>query len=119
VSNKKHRYAGQRPRVLSQQDIIDRICRNGITEKDLEAYYKRGVREGREMGLEYGYESAYAPLMLALHRLYGFGQSRLMRVAEMAAEIQIEHLTNEDTYKELEKLDVYLPRVRDTLPKEG
>lgn len=119
MAKRKHRYAGQRPHHPTQQELIDRIYRNGVTEADLKTWYKKGYKEGYEYGLEYGYESAYAPLLLALHREYGFGKIRLMRIAEVAADIQIEHLTNEDTYKELEKLDVYLPRVRDTLPKEG
>ncbi len=118
ASKRKKRYAGLPPRRLSEQEIIERMCRNGITEKDLEAYYKKGVKEGRELGLEYGYESAYAPLMLGLRRVFGFGKRRLMRVAHAAAEIQVEHLTNEETYLELEKLGVYLPRIRDTLNRE-
>ena len=119
MANKKHRYAGQRPHNPSRQELVDRICRNGITEADLKTWYTKGYKEGNDNGLEYGYESAYAPLMLGLHRVFGFGKKRLMRVAHAAADIQIEHITNEDVYLELEKLGVYLPRVRDTLNREG
>lgn len=113
MSKKKHRYAGQRPHNPTRQELVDRIARNGITEADLKTWYNQGYKDGHKYGLEYGYESAYAPLLIALRRLYRFGAKRLIDVARAAADVQVEHLTNEDVYKELDKIGVTLPRVRD------
>lgn len=119
MGNKKHRYAGPRPRTMTNAEIVDRICRNGITLKDLQAYYDRGIREGREEGMAYGYENAYAPLLLAIHELYGFGRDRLMKIAARAAEIQVEHATTDETYEALmDRAGLNLPRIRDGLHLE-
>lgn len=115
MGNKKHRYAGPRPHALTGKEIVDRICRNGITLNDLQAYYKRGFREG----MEHGYENAYAPILLAMHELYGFGHDRLMRIAVRAAEIQVEHTTTDETYEALMvRAGLSLPRIRDGLHLE-
>lgn len=116
----KHRYAGVRPHKLSNQEVIARIQRNGITAKDLEREYDRGYLAGNAAGVEWGYDSSIGAVMLALHRVFGFGQKRLARLANAVAEIQIEYCTTEDTFRAvLDESGIDYPRMKDIVKNGG
>ena len=81
MSKNKRRYAGPPIRSYSVQDRVASIQRNGITMADLKDNFERGVKAGYQKGLEWGYDSAWGSVMLALHREFGFGRDRLARLA--------------------------------------
>lgn len=114
----KHRYAGVRPHRLTQREVVDRIERNGITREDLKFASEEGYERGKEEGVAIGMDMLYGAILITLHRLFGFGKKRLIRLVYEVTQTQIKELSN---YEILEKLmketGVSLPMLRD-LTKE-
>lgn len=121
MSNKKHRYAGQRPHELTIQERVDRIARTGqISVGDLTANYNIGYRDGKKEGIEWGYDSAYGSMMLALHREFGWGKERLKRLAMATAEVQVECITTEEAFRKIvDETGLSLLQMRDIIDKGG
>lgn len=120
MGNKKHRYAGQRPHELTMQERAARIVKSGITMSDLKANYDLGRKDGQKAGFEYGFDSAYGSVMLALHREFGFGAERLKRLAVAAARVQVECLTTMEAFSKLvEETGVTLPQMKDVINNGG
>lgn len=118
--SKNKRYAGTRPHNLNKFEIVDRIQRNGITIDDLKANYKFGYEKGKNDGIEWAYDAAYGSIMLALHKEFGFGRDRLSRLAMATAQIQIDCMTNDETFRRLlDEAGIDLPRMRDVIDRGG
>ena len=120
MGNKKHRYAGQRPHELTRQERVARIEQQGISMSDLKANYDLGYRKGKEEGIEWGYDSAYGSMMLALHREFGFGAERLKRLAMATASVQVECITTEEAFRKIvDETGVTLPQMKDVINNGG
>lgn len=120
MGNKKHRYAGQRPHELTRQERVARIEQQGISMSDLKANYDIGRKDGQKAGFEYGFDSAYGSVMLALHREFGFGAERLKRLAMATAKVQVECLTTIEAFRKLvEETGVTLPQMKDVISSGG
>lgn len=116
MGNKKHRFAGQRPHELTMKERAERIVKNGIQMSDLKANYDLGHKQGRKAGFEYGFDSAYGSVMLALHREFGFGAERLKRLAMATAKVQIECITTMEAFRKIvEETGVTLPQMHEVL----
>lgn len=96
-----HRYAGIRPHKLTKNEVVDRIMRNGITQKDLEYSYNEGREKGFSDGVAAGMDSVYACILIALHREFGFGKERLTRLVHTVTQIQIEEISSYDALQTL------------------
>lgn len=101
MSKRKYKNPGGPVRKLSQNDVVDRIQRNGITVKDLEYSYKEGYDTGKKEGVAVGMDSVYGSILIALHREFGFGAERLTRLVRAVTDIQIEEISS---YSALETL---------------
>lgn len=56
----------------SQEVMLQRMCQNGITPKDLENEYYKGMNAGRETAIK----TCYAAVCLAAKEAFGFGTQR-------------------------------------------
>lgn len=101
MSNKKYHNPGGPLRNPKIADCVARIERNGISLADLRHNFELGYKQGKEEGIAWGYDAAYGSLMIALHRVYGFGRDRLSRLAMATAEVQIECMSNDEAYRKL------------------
>lgn len=120
MGNKKHRYAGQRPHELTMPERAARIIESGISMSDLKANYDLGYRKGKEDGIEWGYDSAYGSVMLALHREFGWGKDRLKRLAMAAAKVQVECITTEEAFRKIvEETGVTLLQMKERINSGG
>lgn len=116
----KHRYAGPPVRKMSVDERVQQICRNGITLSDLKANFDDGYKQGRAHGMEWGYDSAWGSVMLALHREFGFGAQRLIRLANATARVQIECITSEEAFRKIvEETGLTLPQFREAINEGG
>lgn len=120
MAKRKHRYAGPTVRSYSVQDRVASIMRNGITLTDLKDNFDRGVKQGYKEGLEWGYDSAWGAVMLALHREFGFGRERLIRVANATARAQIECITTQEAFRKIvDETGLTLPEFREVINEGG
>lgn len=120
MSKNKRRYAGPPIRSYSVQDRVASIQRNGITMADLKDNFERGVKAGYQKGLEWGYDSAWGSVMLALHREFGFGRDRLARLANATAEVQIECITSQEAFRKIvDETGLTLPEFREAVDQGG
>lgn len=116
----KHRYAGANRPSMTRQERIDALYRNGITARDLQRSFDEGFERGRSEGVTWGMDCLLGSLLLALHRQYGFGASRLSNVVMTAAQIQIEELTNRDVLDRLvEETGLALTEYREMIDEGG
>lgn len=116
----KHRYAGPPVRKLTVNERVQQIERNGITLNDLKANFDEGYKQGRTHGLEWGYDSAWGSVMLALHREFGFGAERLKRLAMATAQVQIDCITTEEAFRKLvDETGLSLPQFREVIDQGG
>lgn len=60
----------------SQEVMLRRMCQNGITPKDLEKEFYKGVDAGRDSAIK----TCYAALCLAARDELGFGSKRAYRL---------------------------------------
>lgn len=67
-------------RGKTREQLAQRLVKNGITGRDLEAEYKRGFEDGFNQAIPATYKTIYAAVLIALHRLHGFGRARGVRV---------------------------------------
>ena len=102
-ANQKHKrpsYHG-----LSQELMLEKLCQNGITPKDLEKEYSTAIDKGFKAGEEATFKTVYAAMALALHELYGFGRERCWKVLVTADNKIVEYLTAneiiEDVWKKM------------------
>ena len=64
----------------SAEERLTRIQQNGITIDDLD----RAFKEGSEKGQEKATKMCYAGFILALNKIYGFGEKRALRALKAA-----------------------------------
>ena len=120
MAKNKRRYAGPPVRAYSVQDRVASIQRNGITLADLKDNFERGVKAGYQNGLEWGYDSAWGSVMLALHREFGFGRERLARLAMATAQVQIECITSQEAFRKIvDETGLTLPEFREAINEGG
>lgn len=60
----------------SQEAMLSRMCKNGITPKDLEKEYYKGFDVGRDSAIR----TCYAAVCLAARDLLGFGSKRAYKL---------------------------------------
>ena len=120
MAKNKRRYAGPPVRSYSVQDRVASIQRNGITLADMKDNFDRGVKQGYQQGLEWGYDSAWGAVMLALHREFGFGRERLIRLANATSKVQVECITTQDAFRALvDETGLKLPEFREVVNEGG
>lgn len=120
MAKNKRRYAGPPVRPYSVQDRVNSIMRNGITLADLKDNFERGKKIGYNEGLQWGYDSAWGAVMLALHREFGFGRERLARLANATADVQIECITSQEAFRKIvDETGLTLPEFREAVDAGG
>lgn len=90
-------------RTMSVQQRAAAIVKNGITPKDINEAYQRGVEDGTTRANESNSFTFCAAIALALNDLYGFGKKRSTRAINLAAKYMIDSFTTieivEEAYK--------------------
>lgn len=84
---------------MSQDQVMRRLTKNGITPKELEWNYRQGLRAG----IDGTYEICFAAVVLALNDLHGFGRSRCQKVCERMQYYIINSLTTADMVRDAYK----------------
>lgn len=112
--------AFRRKKTVTDQ-VMKIIEQNGITAKDLDDAWARGLEEGFRQAGETIVKCCYAGIILALHDEFGFGESRCYRAIKAVDERTIYALNHSELVDEvLEKtglkleLDDPLERVQRT-----
>lgn len=85
----------------SPEEIKRRLVRNGITAKDLEDNYRKGMRDAQAQATIFITKSCYAAVCLALNELHGFGAKRCEAVLRAADQHMIYSLTSEELIDEV------------------
>ena len=111
----QHRYAGQLRPGESKREQAQRILRTGYaTVNDLNRSYQEGYKKGHDEGTAWGMDCVYGSIMLALHRLHGFGAKRLYELVMEATRIQVEEFSTQDILDRLkDECGVEMPMVRE------
>lgn len=76
--------------------------RNGITEEDLKQAREAGYKEGQLDTARYYMKMFYAAAGLAVRRLFGFGQTRIVRLLEEMHRVMSEEICTDDIIQRLE-----------------
>ncbi len=84
-------------RVLTKEQQVNALLRNGITPKDLEEQYARG----RDDGIETTFKTVYAAVCLVLHELEGYGAKRCKRFLQRLDDTVINAFTSAETIDEV------------------
>ena len=84
-----------------RQKECERIEKNGITIKDLEANYQKGYSAGFNAAAEPTYRTMLAAFCLALHEVYGFGEKRILKALQAADEKFVYSLTDMELVQEV------------------
>lgn len=69
---------------------------NGITKADVDAAYKEGYAAARSDLVGHYQQFFYAAIAIALHRLYGFGETRIIRTLDDVQTIMSEEICSCD-----------------------
>ena len=83
--------------VLEQRlQRAKQMARNGITEDDLRKAYNDGYHASRKELTRFTMQMFYSAAALALHRLHGFGATRIYRVLDAIQQTMVEEITTCD-----------------------
>ena len=82
---------------MSNQQLMRRITKNGITLEELKANYDLG----QKAGIEATYKICFAAVCLALNDLHGFGGVRCQRVLEKMQRYIIDSLSTAEAVEEV------------------
>ena len=100
------------------------MMKNGISPKDLQDAYDRGLKDGINRASDYCMKDAYAGFLLAAHEVFGFGRERCKRLLYAADERVVNSLASDEAIEEVYrmvgvKIDFYDPeRIVETLEGE-
>lgn len=75
---------------------MERINQNGITTADLQANYDKGYKDARKDLTIFVTANFYAAVAIANKRLYGHGETRLIRTLDTVQQIMSEEITVHD-----------------------
>lgn len=81
---------------LTVEQKKEALFRNGITDKDLKQAYEDGRKHALHDYTSFGQAMFYSSCAIALHNVFRFGESRIVRVLNEMYRIMIEELTEED-----------------------
>ena len=115
--NRKERRKEQKkiPSWMRDKDtveILKTIGKNGITAKDLNEWYVKGLREGAQMEDERLIRLLYAAAGYAAHHMFGFGSKRVAKLLHMMDEELKMALDDNDMVSKLENAVGYRLRVK-------
>ena len=86
-------------RMKRDIEIAKRVAKNGLTLKDVEEYYERGREEGFKQASHIMVRSYYSATVIAAKKLFGFGQTRLIRLLNEVERTIIQTMTDEELAK--------------------
>jgi len=90
----------KRQQLLKKQAVNARLVKNGITLKDLADEYNRGkadaTKEYVDKLLPYQQKFFYCAAAMASHELFGFGETRILRLLDRVQEIMCEEISTGD-----------------------
>lgn len=84
-------------RVLTREQQVNALLKNGITPQDLKNEYARG----RDDGIETTFKTVYAAACLALHELEGYGAKRCKRFLRRLDGIVLNSFSSAETIDEV------------------
>lgn len=84
----------------SKAERIERLMAQGISPADLEKAYNDGFSQGYQRAAVPTVEACYAAVCLALHDVYGFGQTRCIRALNAIDERITTMITSEEIRQE-------------------
>lgn len=82
---------------------LARMEKNGITVRDLEKEYGKGYRKAHTEITAFQMRMFYCATALALHELYGFGETRLLRTLDRIQEIMTDEICTADIIERLKR----------------
>ena len=91
----------ERIQRLADNEMVQRIQRNGITLEDLKAAEDRAMQDGYLAGKIETLKLCYAGMCLALHEKYGFGLKRCKDALNAVDEKIVYALTSEELVDEV------------------
>lgn len=86
-------------RMMTPEQRKAALVKNGITPKDLDDEYQRGVDDANK----FASYAMCAALGLALNDLYGFGKTRVTRVLNLAGKYMFESFTARELIEQVYK----------------
>lgn len=90
-------------RMMTPEQRAAAIVKNGITPKDVDDAYQRGLNDGIVQTQESDSYYFCAAIALALNDLYGFGKRRATRAINLAAKYMLESFTSVELVQEAYK----------------
>ena len=128
MSNRASRRADKKKQPRWQRMTYDQrmnaMCKNGISQKDLQEAYDKGYNEGVKRASDYCMKDAYAAFLLAAHEVFGFGRERCKRLLYAADDRVVNSLASDEAIDEVFKtvgvtIDFYDPqRITDVLEED-
>lgn len=88
---------------LTKEEKQEKLFRNGITIKDLEANYAKGFDAGFAAASEPIVRTLYAAVCLTLNELHGFGRERCMKVLQVLDNHLLTTLASDEAIDEVYK----------------
>lgn len=83
-------------RTMTAEQRKAALVKNGIRPEDVDEAYQRGRAEGSRSASEFSGYTMCAAVALALNDLYGFGNKRICRTLNLAAEYMINTFTTRE-----------------------
>ena len=98
---KKRKELPRYERIMTPEQQLNALIKNGITPKNLKDEYHRGYEKGYEDAKEFVGFSMCAALGLAMNDLYGFGKKRVTRTINLAAQYMFNAFTEREIMEEV------------------
>lgn len=107
----KHQVKPKKPeyKSMTKDQMIDALCKNGITPKDLEKSYADGYNAGFSEACPATFETIYAAVCLVLNEKHGFGRKRCMNTLNAIDQCVTEQLSSKEAIDAVyERMGLYL-----------
>lgn len=85
--------------VCRDVEIARSVAKNGFTYNDLAKYFERGREEGFKQASHIMIHSYYSATVISAHKLFGFGQERLVRLLNEIEQQILLTMTDEELAK--------------------
>ena len=86
---------------MTEEQKYNAMCKQGISPKDLQEAYEKGLNEGIKRGTDYSMKDSYAAFLMAAHEEFGFGRERCKRLLRAADYRVVNSLASDEAIEEV------------------
>lgn len=95
---------------MTKLEKQEKLFKNGITDKDLRKAYDDGYKAAHDQLAGFQMKMLYCATAISLHKLFGFGETRIIRTLDEIQQTMCEEICTQDIFDRCKReigLDIF------------